>query len=103
MTQFSTRSIGGDVHHDADTASSRILDVELAGADEWHVSKTSNTSGGCGKGRMDVISRGEQDADDVIVVDTIALDHFIEKSNGALLHLIDGIDVDCRGTAQGPH
>ena len=103
MSQISTRSFSGDVHHDADTASSRILDVELTGADEWHVTKTGNTSGGGGEGRMDVISRGEQDADDVLMVDTVALDHFIEKSNGALLHLIDRVDVDCRGTAQGPH
>ena len=103
MAKLSARTLSGDVHHDADAAPCRIFDVEFTGADERHITKTGHTSGGCGKRGVDVIGSGEKDADDVVVVNAVSVDHFVEKGNGALLHLVDRVDLDCRGTAQGPH
>ncbi len=77
------------MHHDPDATTSCILDVQFSGTDERYITEPGLPSRCCRKGRMNVISRSEQDADDVIVVNTVAIDHLREQRNSARLHLLN--------------
>ena len=103
MAQIGTRPISRDVHHHPDAHRSGIVDVELAGTDERDVPEPSHSGRGGGKGGMDVIGGGEQDADDVVVVHAIAPDHLLKERDSSLLYLLDRIDVDGGGTTKGSH
>src|SRR5204863_456424 len=53
--------------------------------------------------RVDVVGGREQDADDVVLVDVVALQHAGDERLDALGHLLGGVAVDSRGTPQGPN
>ena len=90
------------MHHDPDTHRSGIADVEFTSADQWNITETSVACGGRREGGVKIIRRREQHADDVLMVDSIAINHLVEKRDRSLLDVIDGINVDGGGTAQGP-
>ena len=91
------------MHHDPDAHRSGVHDVKLPSADQWNIAETS-VARRCGrKGGMKIIRSGEQHADDVLMVDTIAIDHLLEERNRSLLDVVDGINLDGGGTSQGPN
>ena len=102
MSEFDTRSLCRDMHHDSDAHRSGVDDVKLTRTDQRNITETSVTSRRSWKGRMEIIRSGEQHTDDVLMVDAVAIDHLLEERDRPLLDLIDGINVDGGGASQGP-
>ena len=91
------------MHHDPDAHRSGVHDVKLPSADQRNIAETSVARRSSRKGRMKIVSGGEQHADDVLMVDAVAIDHLLEERDRSLLDVVDGINLDGGGTSQGPN
>ena len=72
--------------------------VELAGADQGHVAQADGRAAVAGNIDVDVVGGREEDADDVVLADAVALEHAVHQRLHALGDLLDGVGVD-RGRA----
>jgi hypothetical protein len=49
---------------------------------------------------MDVVGRSEKDTDDVVVIDTVALDHLLKQGDRAGSNVVGGIGINGGGAAK---
>ena len=68
---------------------------------ERHVAEPDRAGRGGREHRVDVVGGGEEDADEVVVVDAVALEHLLEQRDDPLVDLLGGVVVDGGGAAQG--
>ena len=76
-------------------------DVELLGAEQRHVAPAEVAGGLGGEHRVDVRRAGEPGADDVVVVEAVALDHGAEQLDDPLDDGVAGVVLDGGRAADG--
>src|SRR3954465_11193631 len=90
-----------DVRHQAQHPRQRVRHVHLGGAHQRDVAEAELAGGQCGELRDDVRGRGEQDADDVVVDERVALHDGGDQLTGGLEHLLPVVGVHLRGAPDG--
>src|SRR5262245_28142799 len=78
-----------------------VADAELARADQGHVAEAHLAGGEGGELAGEVVGRGEQDRDQVVVRDLVAFEQPDEQLLGPLQQLLPLVLVDRGGAAQG--
>ena len=78
MAQVGRHPLGGQVHEDADTAGCRALDVQLSRAEKRKIAEAQRSGGRRREHGVEVVGSGEDDADDVVVVDAVAFEHLLQ-------------------------
>ena len=74
---------------------------DLAGADERHVAEPQRACSGRRELAREILGRREEDADDVVVRDPVALEHLAHELLRTCLDLLRSIEVAGDGAAHG--
>jgi hypothetical protein len=88
------------MHQYADAERSCPSDIEFAGTDERNIAEPDVASSRGREHRMDVVGRSEENADDVVMLDAIALDHLFKQRNRARSNIVGGISINGGGAAK---
>jgi hypothetical protein len=92
---------GLHVRHQPQHPGQGVRDVDLGGAHQRDVAHAELAGGQRRELRHQVGGRGEQDADDVVVLETVALQHRADEFTGRLEHLLPVVGVDLRRAPDG--
>lgn len=103
MVKLITGSIGTDVHEYTNTPWGAALDIEFPRADQWNVAQTGLSRRGSGKYRVNVVGRGEQRADQIVLGELVAFEHRLEQGDDPLEDLLGRVLVDRRRPTQCSH
>src|SRR5439155_24039633 len=71
-----------------------VVDGQLPGAQQWHVTEPQRPGGGGREFAVDVIGGGEDDADEILVVDVVAGQHLLHQPLRLLRDLVLGVGVE---------
>ena len=99
VSQLIALTHGGEVRKHPDAQRLAAGHRDLGGAQERHVAQTDHPRCGGGKGRREVGGHGEDDADQVVVIDVVAAEHLFEQLDGASLDVGRGVGFDGGGAA----
>src|SRR5437879_1241421 len=103
VVQLGPAALGVQVHEHADAALGGARHAQLLGAEEGDVAQPDRPGRGGGEGG-DHVGRGREDhADEVVLVDAVALEHGRDQAGNARVHLLPGVFVDGRGASERPH
>src|SRR5207245_8395311 len=91
------------VHEDTDAAGGSAVDSQLTGAEQGYVAQADDPGRGGGEHGRDVLGSGDDDADQVILVDLVAGQHLLYEGADPLVDLLGGVDVDGGRPSQGPY
>ena len=101
VVQLVAGPVGSQMHQNSDAQGCRSGDVDLLRAQQRNVPKPDAARGGGREYRVDIGRGGEHHADQVVVVDTVAVEHDLDERLGALGDLLDSVGVDRGRAAQG--
>src|SRR5918994_1759665 len=103
VVQLVAGDVGHQVDHHADAPGGAAIDVELACAHERHVAQ-AELAGRLGRERRpEVVGSREQHADQVVVLDRVALKESLEQGDHPFEQMVLLVDVDGGRTPQGSH
>src|SRR5262245_59744095 len=91
------------MQHDADASTRSANYVDLLRPDEGNVAQPHRARRRRRVHRVDVAGCREQDADDVVVIDVVALEQLLQHGDHALGDVLWLVAVDCGRGAQGTH
>jgi len=103
LLELGPRELGVEVHHHPDAPLGAALDIELAGTDQGHVAQPVLAGRRRRERAVQVVGGGEEDADQVVVIESVAIEHRLEQLQDPLGHVLLGVDVQGGGTPQGSH
>jgi hypothetical protein len=102
VMQLVAGSLRVAVHEDPDAHGLPAVDRELAGTQQRDVAEPDATSGGGRELRRQVVGSGEDDADEVVVLELVAGEDLLHQALGLLLDLLLGVLVARDRAAQRP-
>ena len=73
--QVATAQLGVEVHQHANRARRSANDVELPGTEQRNIAEAERTRRSGRELRAEIIGRGEDDADELVVIHIIAVQH----------------------------
>ena len=96
-----------EVHHHPDAQRLAVRDPELAGTDQRDIAEPERARRRRRELGGDVVGRGEEDADQVVVGDVVAVEHLLHERLGLQLDLgfrvlVDGCRAAQRQDSHGP-
>src|SRR6516165_4328085 len=103
VVQLGPTPFGGHVHQDPHATTGAVNDFEFSGTDQRNVTETDPACRGGRKHRPDVVGGGEQDADEIILAQSVALQHGVYECLDALVDLLDVVVVERGGPTNGSY
>ena len=88
------------MHQHTDAERSCPSDIELACTDKRNIAEPNVASSRSREHRMDVVGRREEHANDVVVIDAVALDHLFKQRDRAGSNIVDGVGINGGGAAK---
>ncbi len=100
MVQFAARHSSVEMHHHADAARHPMSYVEFASADQRNIPQAQCARRRGRKLAVQIVGRGEDDADKAIVIDVVAFEHPGDERLGLRIDLGLGVLIASSGTAE---